>query len=93
MRIPVIETIAGNTLRVTWCSSGVIAGALGSALWSGSETLINSVAAVDSGNGFYYALHNVPRSGGWYVNEWVGQIGVNTYVSRQLVKSFRLEVD
>lgn len=93
MRIPVYEDIAGNTIRLTWCSSGVVAGAISSSLLSGSETLISSVAAVDSGNGFYYALHGLPTSGGWYINQWLAQIGVNTYVNRQLVKAHRLEVD
>ena len=95
MRIPVVEVIAGTTLRATYVSSGMTVSPLGSALLSGSETVVNSVVAVSSGNGHYFALHTVPTSSsaGWYVNEWIGVIASNTYVDRQLVRVHRLEVE
>lgn len=95
MRIPVVEVIAGTTLRATYVSSGMTVNPLGSALLSGSETVVHSIAAVASGNGFYFALHTVPTSPHlpWLVNEWIGVIASNTYVDRQLVRVHRLEVD
>lgn len=93
MRINTVEVIAGTTIRTTWVSSGVAASPICSALLTGSETVVHSVAAVDSGNGHYYAVHPVPSSGGWYVNRWLASIGVNTYENRQLVRAQRLEVD
>lgn len=93
LRIPVIECVAGTTITLTWISSGSTASPISAALWSGSETLISSLTATASGNGHYYALMDVPTSGGNYVNEWFAIVGVNTYRSRQLLLSHRLEVD
>lgn len=93
MRVQIIEAIAGTTLRTTWVSSGVSCDAISSALLTGSETLVSSIAATSSGDGHYHALHGLPTPGGWYVNEWVARVGVNTYVNRQLVRANRLEVD
>ena len=93
MRQNVVECIAGTTLRVTWVSSGAVPSSLYSRLVSGSEAMVHSATAIDSGNGHFYAVHPVPTSGGWYINEWVGIINANTYVNRQLVRAERLEVD
>lgn len=95
MRIPVVEVIAGTTLRATYVSSGMTVTPLSSALLSGSETLVHSIAAVASGNGHFFALHAIPTSpgAGWFVNEWIGIIASNTYVDRQLVRVHRLEVE
>lgn len=95
MRIPVVEVIAGTTLRATYVSSGIAVPVLSSALLSGSETLVNSVAAVSSGNGFFFALNPIPNSPHmpWLVNEWIGVIASNTYIDRQLVRVHRLEVE
>ena len=93
MRIPVVDVIAGTTLRATWVGSGMVPTLITSALRTGSETVVSSVAAVASGNGFYFALHPIPTSGGWYINEWIAILASNTYVDRQLVRTTRLEVD
>lgn len=93
MRINTIECIAGTTIRTTWVSSGVAPGAISSALISGSETLISSASAVDSGGGHYYGLIDVPTSGGWYINEWIATINSRPYRNRQLVRSVRLEAE
>lgn len=93
MRIQVIECIAGTTLRTTWVNSGVTPGSICSALLSGSETLVHSVSASDSGNGHYHALHSIPNSSAWYVNRWLAQIGAMVYENRQVVRAVRLEVD
>lgn len=93
MRINTVECIAGTTIRLTWVSSGTIPSGAASSLISGSETLVSSVAAVDSGNGHLYAVHDVPTSGGWYINEWQATLVGKTYRNRQLVRSQRVEVD
>lgn len=93
MRIPTVDVIAGTTLRATWVNSGITPTALSSALVSGSETVVHSVAAVSSGNGHYFALNPVPAAAGWYVNEWIGVIASNTYIDRQLVRVHRLEAE
>lgn len=93
MRIPVVDVIAGTTLRTTWVSSGMVPTTILSSIRSGSETLVHSIAAVASGDGHFFALHPVPTSGGWYINEWIAILASNTYVDRQLIRSQRLEVE
>lgn len=91
--INVIRTIGGTTLKPTWVNSGVTPTSLSSALLDASENLVNSIAATSSLNGFFYALHAVPNTRAWFVNEWIAVVGVNTYVSRQFINAQKLEVD
>jgi hypothetical protein len=93
MRIPVTEHIAGTTLRFTWISSGTTVGGITSILRDKSETIVNTATPVDSGNGFWFAIHSIPNSAGWYVNEWLASIASNTYANRQFVRAIRPEVD
>ncbi|CAB4170003.1 hypothetical protein UFOVP1082_49 [uncultured Caudovirales phage] len=86
MRINIIEKIGGTTLKTTAVNSGVIADACWSVLYNKAETVISSVTAASSGNGFYFALHALPNSRVWLVNEWCQRVGVNTYAERQFVK-------
>jgi hypothetical protein len=91
--IPIVEVIAGTTLKATWINSGTTVSSLDSVLLDGNDAVINTYAAVASGNGHYYAVHHVPSSGyPWLVNRWIGFIESNTYVYRQLVRVHRLEV-
>lgn len=93
MLIPVKNTIAYTTERVTWVSSGAVAGTIASTLRDRNETLVSSMAATSSGNGAYYALMTMPGSSCWLVNEWVTVINANTYVQRQFLHVLTLEVD
>lgn len=93
IRPSIVEVVAGTTLKVTWVNSGVTPGAIVSRLINNVEALVNSATGVSSGNGFYYALHTLPNSDAWYVNEWYSYIGVNTYVSRQLIHAHKLSVN
>ena len=93
MRPAVIEKLAGTTLKVTFVNSGAVASPIGSALLDTSDALINSVAATSSGNGFYYALHLLPNSAQWLVNEWKATIAANSYTERQMVRVRKMETD
>lgn len=93
MQINVIEKIAGTTLMSTLVNSGATISPLSFQLLSGSETLINSVAAASSGNGAYYGLHLLPNSEAWYISQAIAVLNTNTYVVRQLVHARALEVD
>lgn len=88
-----IEKEAGTTFKATWCSSGAVASPILSTLRDASETLVSSVAATASGDGRYYAFHSLPNSPQWLVNEWIATVNANTYVSRQLVRVVKPEVD
>ena len=92
MRIPVYEDIAGTTVRTTWVNSGVIPDSILSTLKDSTENVLENVAGVNSGNGFYFALHHLPLSAGWYVNEWFAVIQANTYVKRQFIRGVHPEV-
>ncbi len=88
-----IEVIAGTTLRATFRAVGVTASPIISTLYSGSETLVSSVAATSSGNGYYFAPHLIPNSAAWYVNKWFAYISPDTYVSAQYIRARKPEVD
>jgi hypothetical protein len=93
MRIPVTEVIGGTTLRATWISSGTTVSSVYSTLLSGSESIVNTATPVDSGDGHFFAIHPIPTTPGWYVNEWIALIAANTYVDRQFIRAIRPEVD
>lgn len=93
MRVPIVEAVAGDTIRFTLVSSGDTASPISSALYEGTETLISSVTATSSGNGFYYASMSIPSSHSWLVNEWRATIAGVVRVSRQMVRVHRVEVD
>jgi hypothetical protein len=93
VKFPVLEKVAGTTFKPTFVSSGATASPISSALLTGSETLSNSLTATSSGDGHYYALHLLPTSPGWLVNQWIAVINANTYVGRQFVKVIAPEVD
>lgn len=93
MKIQVHELLSGTTLRATWISSGTSVSSIYSTLLDKSETIVNTATPTSSGDGHYYAVHAIPNSAGWYVNEWRAIIATNTYVDRQFVKAFRPEVD
>lgn len=85
MRPPVIEKIAGTTLRATFTSSGAAPTTISSALLDSNEVVINSQSAVGSLTNFY-ALHQLPSSAGWYINEWKAAIQGLNYVERQFIR-------
>ena len=93
LRINVIEKVAGTTIRTTLISSGATISPCVSTLRTGSETLASSVTATASGDGHYYAVHLLPSTPAWYVNEWIGVINANTYIERQFIRSRAPEVD
>lgn len=93
MRFPAIEKLAGTTLKATFVNSGAVASPISSALLDWNDVVVNSVVAVSSLNGAYYALHLLPNSAGWYVNEWKATIAANSYTERQMVRVRKVETD
>lgn len=93
MRINVIERTAGSTVKVTWCNTGSVPGQISSALRDRDETLVSSVTASDSGNGFFYAYHTLPTSWGpdithyWMVQEWRAILNSVPYYDRQFIRA------
>jgi hypothetical protein len=90
----IVTEYIGSTLRATFVSSGATIGAGAYAtLRDGSNTVVTSRAAVDSGNGHLYADLPLPNSGQWMVNEWCATINANTYRRFALVEVKAVEVD
>ena len=82
------DMVAGTTIKTTCRNlSGQTPDSISSALFSGSETLVNSVAAVSSGDGRYYAFHNLPSSNQWYVNRWEFASGGRTFGDFQYLRA------
>lgn len=93
MRVNVREKIIGDTYKTTWVSSGGNPLPITSALIDKTNTCVQSLSAISSGNGFYFALHQLPLAPGYYVNEWRATVGGYTYVNRQLVHVNDPQVD
>jgi len=93
MRMNVREKVAGSTYKATWVSSGGIPNPITSSLIDKNKTVVSSISAVASGNGAFYALHPVPNTPGWYVNEWRALAGGFQYVNRQLLHVINEDVD
>ena len=76
----VISVVLGSTFRATWVSSGAAASPIYYNLLSGSETMVQSWAGVDSGGGHYYVDAAVSTRGLWK-GQWSAVVGANTYIS------------
>ena len=92
MKIPVIDVIGGTTLNLTWINSGSTPSVLRLSILDKAEALVSSVTPVDSGNGHYFAPLYVPSSDAWYVARAIAVLNTNTYVSRALIRTHKLEV-
>jgi hypothetical protein len=89
-RLPTIEVIAGTAIKLTFVSSGAVPSNITSALLDQNEVCISSLAAVGSVTNFY-ALHQLPNTPGWYINEWKATIQGLNYVNRQFLRLRTLE--
>jgi hypothetical protein len=93
MRPAVIEKLAGTTIKVTFVNTGNTAVVISSALYDTNENMVDSIEGISSGNGMYFAVHLLPNSPQWLVNEWNAYIGVNSFRERQFVRVRAMEVD
>lgn len=91
-KLKVLELLAGTTLKSTCRNlTGLSPDAAVSVIFTGSDTLVSSATAVDSGNGYLFAIHNLPNSAQWYVNRWHLRVGANTYSDAQYIKAIKPE--
>lgn len=93
MRVNVVDKDIGDVFKATWVSSGGNPSTISSALIDKTQAVVQSLTAVSSGNGFFFALHQLPNTPAYYVNEWRAGVGSNTYVKRQLVRVNDVKVD
>lgn len=87
------KRLIGDTLQVTWVNSGFTPTSIHTAIYDGSETLVNSLTMTDSGNGHYFSLYTLPNSTGFYVAETVAIISGKPYKNRTKFKATTGEAD
>ena len=86
-------TLIGDTIEITWVDSGVTPSDIHASLWTGSETLVNSLTMTDSLNGHFFALMTLPDDPGYYVAETLAVIQTFPYKRRVKVRAVLGEVD
>ena len=87
------EFIIGDTIELSWVSSGSSPSDIYAAVYDGDETMVDSMTLSSSGNGHYFFDYTLPTSTGYYVVEYVATISSNPYKSRKRFKTVRNEVD
>lgn len=86
--------LIGDTIRVTWVSSGTVPDSITAAIYNGQEVLVESGSMVSSGNGHYYYNFTIPDSGQqFYVAETVSYVNSLPYKRRVRFKAILSEVD
>ena len=87
------EFLVGDTLKVTWVSSGTSPSQANHAIYNGAEVLVNSETMTDSGDGHWYSNYTVPNSNQNMVAETVVWVNSYPYKKRTPFKVTRQEVD
>jgi hypothetical protein len=86
------RVLVGDTFKQTFVNSGAAASPIIASIITGSETVIASGTAIDSGNGHYYKMASVDTPG-YYVSQWDATISGSAYKRRQRFKAVLNEVD
>lgn len=87
------QFIVGDTFEVSWVNSGITPSAIVAAVYTGSETLVDSAAMVSSGNGHFYHLHTVPNTPGFYVTQTLATISGKPFKRREKYEAIIKDVD
>ena len=88
-----IEKLIGDTIKVTWVSSGDVPSPILALIYTSSETLVSSVSMTSSGNGHYYSNYTIPNTPGFYVAETLATLDSLPYKRRVAFKAVTQEVD
>ena len=87
------KKLIGDTIKITWVNSGVTPSTIYSAVYNGSETLVNSVAMTSSGNGHYFSLYTIVNTPGFFVAETYATVSSKPYKNRIRFKAVKGESD
>jgi len=85
--------LVGDTVRMTWISSGTTPSPIFNHLLTGSETSISSTSMTDSGNGHFFRDLTLPDTPGFYVSESVATVDSFEYKRRKRFQIILAEVD
>lgn len=87
------DYLCGNTIKIQWVNSGVSPSAITAKTYTGSESVVDSAAMTDSGNGHYYHLHTIPDTPGYYVVETIATIASKPYKNRERYRAILEDVN
>ena len=76
------DLLCGDTVKVSWINSGTTPTTIIAAVYTGSETIVDSAVMVSSGDGHYYYLHTVPNVPGYYVAQTIATISGRPFKNR-----------
>lgn len=85
--------LIGTTVQFTWVSSGAAPSSIYTAIYTGSETMINSVAMTSTGNGHFNSGYTVSNTPGFYVGETKAVVSGFPYKKRIRFQVILEEVD
>ena len=75
----IVRTVIGDTLEMTFVSSGVTFSPIWGAVYDGSESLVSSWTMQSSGNGHYYYNHTTATTPGFYDSRMTGYVNSAAY--------------
>jgi len=80
----IVEHLIGNTVKVTWVSSGANPTDVSLRIFDKDATLVSSSTMTESGSGVghFYHFQTLPDSPGSYVAETLAVIGSKNYKKR-----------
>ena len=87
------EFLPGDTFKFRWVSSGTTVSDVYFNVYTGSETLVNSVQMTNSGGGHWYTNYTVPTSEGYYVAKTTATINAKPYIKARRFRVINIEVD
>lgn len=89
------DFLCGDTIKVRWVNSGATPTTILFAAYDGIETLVESAAMVASGTspGFYYYMHTIPSTPGYYVTEVVATISGKPFKNRERYRAILQDVN
>lgn len=89
------DFLCGDTVKIRWINSGVTPSTIVGAVYTGSETIVDSAAMVESGSGLghYYHLHTVPSTPGYYVAQTLATISGKPYKNRLPFRAVIMDVN
>lgn len=88
------QVLPGDTIKLTWISSGTIVSSMSFTVIDGSEAIVSSASNMtDSGGGHWYADYIVPNSIGFYVAHSTAVINGKPYKRATRFQVALYEVD
>lgn len=92
--MPIAQTLPGNTVRISWISSGATADSITQSVFDNQGACVASLRTMlNSGNGHYYDLYTVPTSLGYYVSQIDAVIDSKPYSRRVRFQVLFFEVE